>query len=448
MPAREWERGDTLAEISTMHVTVMGLWHLGSVTAACLAGAGHTVIGFDSDTVNIEGLMQGRPPIAEPGLADLLTSATRAGTLTFTPDPERAFRHSELVWVCFDTPVDDDDRADVDEVLRQVEAVFPRLRTATVVLVSSQLPVGSVRRLEQAWAPVAGGRRVTFACSPENLRLGKAIEVFTKPDRVIAGVRDDWTKSRIAALFAPITDRIEWMSIESAEMTKHAINAFLATSVTFINELAMLCESVGADAKQVERGLKTEQRIGPGAYLSPGGAIGGGTLARDVMFLRAVGERTHRMTPLLDGLVASNATHREWARRRLVTEIGSLDGATIAVWGLTYKPGTDTLRRSGAVELCRWLLNQHARVRVHDPAVQSLPPELEGVERTADPVDAAAGAAALVVATEWPQYRQIAADALARTMPGGLVLDANRFLEKTIGQDPRFRFVAVGQPHA
>jgi UDPglucose 6-dehydrogenase len=231
-----------------------------------------------------------------------------------------------------------------------------------VVLVSSQLPVGSVRRLEQAWAPVAGGRRVTFACSPENLRLGKAIEVFTKPDRVIAGVRDEWTKSRIAALFAPITDRIEWMSVESAEMTKHAINAFLATSVTFINELATLCESVGADAKQVERGLKTEQRIGPGAYLSPGGAIGGGTLARDVMFLRGIGESAHRKTPLLDGLVASNATHREWARRRLITEIGSLDGATVAVWGLTYKPGTD-IRCGGVVPLAAQSARPRARAR-------------------------------------------------------------------------------------
>jgi UDPglucose 6-dehydrogenase len=448
MPAHAWERGDTLAEISTMHVTVMGLWHLGSVTAACLASAGHTVIGFDNDAAHVEGLMQGRPPVAEPGLADILASATRAGTLTFTADPEQAFQRSELVWVCFDTSVDEDDRADVEYVLRQIEAIFPRLRTDTVVLVSSQLPVGSVHRLEQSWAPVAAGRRVTFACSPENLRLGKAIEVFRQPDRVIAGVRDGWTKSRVEALFGPVTDRIEWMGVESAEMTKHAINAFLATSVTFINELAVLCEAVGADAQEVERGLKTEQRIGPRAYLAPGGAIAGGTLARDVMFLRDIGDASHRPTPLLDGLVASNTAHRDWVRQRLIAEMGSLDGTTVAVWGLTYKPGTDTLRRSEAVELCRWLIEQHARVRVHDPAVGSLPPDLDAVERCEDPIDAASGATALVVATEWPVYRQVPADALAGTMRRALVLDPNRFLAKTLGQDRRFRLVAVGQPLA
>ena len=144
-------------------------------------------------------------------------------------------------------------------------------------------------RLERAFAETAGGRRVSFACSPENLRLGKAIEVFTQPDRVVVGVRDDRSARVLQALFAPITDRIEWMSVESAEMTKHAINAFLATSVTFINEIAALCERTGADAKEVERGLKTETRIGPYAYLGPGGAFAGGTLARDVVFLAELG---------------------------------------------------------------------------------------------------------------------------------------------------------------
>ena len=431
-----------------MHVTILGQWHLGAVTAACLAEAGHVVTGFDPDASTVERLSTGAAPVAEPGLADLIASGLQSGRLTFTADLAHAVRASDVVWVCFDTPVDDDDRADVEFVVRHVETAFPSLRTDTVVLVSSQLPVGSVRRLEAAWRAAANGRRVTFACSPENLRLGKAIDVFKRPDRVIAGVRDEWTRARIAALFQPITDRIEWMSVESAEMTKHAINGFLATSVAFINEIATLCETVGADAKEVERGLKTEQRIGPGAYLAPGGAIAGGTLARDVMFLRGIGETAHRPTPLLDGLVASNAAHRAWAQQRLVAEIGPLDGATVAVWGLTYKPGTDTLRRSGAVELCRWLLSQRARVRVHDPAVRALPAEIGAAEQYEDPIDAASGASALVVATEWPEYRQVAPDALAIRMPRGLILDANRFLAKTLGRDARFRLVAVGQPHA
>jgi len=430
-----------------MRVTVAGLWHLGSVTAACLASTGCTVVGVDADGSIVERLAAGDPPVAEPGLADLLSSTMRDGALTFTRDLAASVAVSDVVWVCYDTPVDEDDRADVDAVIGHVTSTFPFLRADTVVLVSSQLPVGSIRRLEEAWLRLADGRRVSFACSPENLRLGRAIDAFLRPDRIVVGTRDDWARSRIAELFAPITDRIEWMSVESAEMTKHAINGFLATSVTFINEVAALCEAVGADAKEVERGLKTEHRIGPRAYLAPGGAIAGGTLARDVMFLREIGDSAKRPTPLLDGLVASNIAHREWARRRLVDEIGSLDGATVAVWGLTYKPGTDTLRRSEAVALCRWLLGQRAHVRVHDPMVASLPDELGAVERFQDPIDAAAGAAALVVATEWPVYQQVPPDALARTMPRGLVLDANRFLAKTVGRDPRFRLVAVGQPH-
>jgi UDPglucose 6-dehydrogenase len=430
-----------------MNVAVLGLWHLGSVTAACVAEAGHVVIAFDPSAATVADLQAGRPPVAEPGLEELVQKNLAAGRLRFTDDVSQAVSTASVVWICFDTPVDDDDRADVDQVIDHVVASFPFLPDGAVVLVSSQLPVGSARRLEAAWSPIAGGRRVSFACSPENLRLGKAIAAFTQPDRVVIGVRDDAAREKLGALFAPIAANVEWMSVESAEMTKHAINAFLATSVTFINELANLCEVSGADAKQVERGLKTESRIGPRAYLAPGGAVAGGTLARDVMFLRSIGGATERPTPLLDGVVASNVSHRSWARRRLVADLGQIKGRTIAVWGLTYKPGTDTLRRSESVELCRWLIAQGARVRAHDPAVRSTDAVLPGVERTDDPVSAAREAAALVVATEWPEYRRIDANTLATATTGDLlVLDANRFLATTLGADSRFRFVSVGQP--
>jgi UDPglucose 6-dehydrogenase len=265
------------------------------------------------------------------------------------------------------------------------------------------------------------------------------------PDRVIVGVRDDGARQRIAEALAPITDRIEWMSVESAEMTKHAVNAFLATSVTFINELATLCEQAGADAREVERGLKTERRIGPHAYLSPGGAFAGGTLARDVSFLRALGTRVARPTPLMDGVLASNSAHRQWAQRRLTSAFGSVKGTTIAVWGLTYKPGTDTLRRSSAVEICEWLAAEGADVHVHDPEGEPLPSTLH-VTRHDDPLAAATGARALIVATPWPVYRVVDLNRLAAVAPGLMVLDANRFLGATLGADDRFQLVAVGQP--
>jgi len=428
-----------------MKIAVLGLWHLGSVTAACLAAAGHSVKAFDPDRTVIENLAAARTPVAEPGLSELTSDGLRSGALQFTTDLADAVRDADIVWVTFDTPVGDDDVADVDYVVGQVQSTFPHLPDRAVVLCSSQLPVGTMRSIEQAWTNRAGVRTVSFACSPENLRLGKAIEVFREPDRVIVGVRDDWARTRVQAALAPITDRLEWMSVESAEMTKHAVNAFLATSVTFINEIAALCERVGADAKEVERGLRTESRIGPGAYLAPGGAFAGGTLARDVTFLRALGTTLDRPTPLMDGVLASNTAHSMWARRRLESAVGQLAGAKIAIWGLTYKPGTDTLRRSSAIDISRWLVSQGARVHVHDPAARDLPGDLP-VTRHQDPLDAAAGALALVVATSWPCYREIDVERLASIAPDLLVLDANRFLGPTLGADPRFRLVTVGQP--
>jgi UDPglucose 6-dehydrogenase len=427
-----------------MKIAVLGLWHLGSVTAACAAAAGHQVTGWDRDADTVDALNAGRAPVAEPGLDALVASGLTSGRLRFTDDASGAVGDAEVVWITFDTPVDDEDRADVDYVMREVTAALPHVKDGAVVLSSSQLPVGSVARLERTFAETGGGRRVSFACSPENLRLGKAIDVFTHPDRVIIGVRDDSAKAVLTALFQPIADHLEWMSVESAEMTKHAINAFLATSVTFINEIAALCEQAGADAKEVERGLKTEKRIGPNAYLGPGTAFAGGTLARDVVFLRELGRAVNRPTPLMEGVEISNREHRNWARRRLESVAAPLSGKTVAVWGLTYKPGTDTLRRSTAVELCRWLVEQGARVRAHDPSAKALPGDLEAVTRTASPEDAATGADALVVATEWPDYRSIAPDILATAMSGRIVIDGNRFLGNTIGRDARFRLVSVG----
>jgi UDPglucose 6-dehydrogenase len=428
-----------------MKIGVLGTWHLGSVTAACIAAAGHQVDGWDPDEHTVTELAAGRPPISEPGLAELVRQELAAGRLHFTADLARAVGDADVVWITFDTPVDDDDRADTEFVERQVQRAFPFVKDAVLFLSSSQLPVGSIARLEAAFSAQAGDRRASFACSPENLRLGKAIDVFTHPDRVIVGVRHESDRARIAALFEPLTDRLEFMSVESAEMTKHAINAFLATSVTFINELAALCEQAGADAREVERGLKTESRIGPKAYLGPGAAFAGGTLARDVVFLRELGKRVNRPTPLMDGVESSNREHRDWARRRLQRELGTLAGKTIAVWGLTYKPGTDTLRRSTSVELCRWLTTQGARVQVHDPVVGELPAELAGLTRAATPLEAVRAADALVVATEWPAYRAIDSDTLAAALPAGVVLDANRFLGATVGADRRFRLISVGR---
>ena len=429
-----------------MNVAVVGLWHLGTVTAACVASAGHQVLGYDPDRTLIEELQATRMPVSEPGLAALTEAGLACGRLQFSADPQAVSR-AEVVWVTFDTPVDDDDHADVDYVVDQVCGLFPYLAPGSIVLVSSQLPVGSIARLETLYREAVPEGTATFACSPENLRLGKALDVFLKADRFVVGTRSAEDRVRLDALLKTFTTNVEWMSVESAEMTKHAINAFLAVSVTFINELAVLCEQVGASARDVEQGLKTDQRIGPKAYVKPGGAFAGGTLARDISYLTercaAAGLKSH----LLSAVHPSNRQHKDWARRRLQDLLGTLEGKTVAVLGLTYKPGTDTLRRSSAVELCEWLHTQGTTVQAFDPAVTSLPSELSRQITLCESwQQAVQGAEAVLVATEWPEFRALTATELVQAagrIP--LVLDASGFLDKTLGKDSQLRYLTVGR---
>jgi len=428
-----------------MKVCVIGLWHLGTVTAACLASGGHQVSGLDFDETVIANLKNGKPALFEPGLEDLVKKGLKSGALDFSTSPAQAVHDAQVIWVAYDTPVDDDDNADVDYVIERVSRLFPYLQTGQAVLISSQLPVGTSRHLEDLFAQARPGVDVSFSYSPENLRLGKAISVFTQPDRVIIGIRSEKSRKIFSDLLAPFTDRIEWMSVESAEMTKHALNAFLAISITFINEIAAICEQVGADAKEVERGLKSEARIGPKAYLGPGGAFSGGTLARDIAFLTQLGQQNNIPLHLVPSVRTSNEAHKNWPRRRLTQILGTLRGKTIAVWGLTYKPGTDTLRRSSAVELCQWLVAQGARVQAHDPAVKNLPEQLAAIHLCASAAEAAQGADALVIATEWPEYRVVSMPDVLKSMRSALILDANRFLAAAVEPLPNATYLAVGK---
>jgi UDPglucose 6-dehydrogenase len=425
-----------------MKVCVQGLWHLGVVTAACLASVGHDVTGLDADAATVDKLTQGKAPLFEPGLDDLLEAGITNGKMKFSTSPVVAFEGVDVLWVAFDTPVDEEDQADVAFVQGQIQMALPLLPDSTVILVSSQMPVGSISKLEAFARQNFPAKNLGFACSPENLRLGKALDVFLKPDRIVVGVRNNRTRQMLEKLLSPITEKVEWMSVESAEMTKHAINAFLATSVTFANEIAAICELVGADAKEVERGLKTEARIGPKAYVSPGGPFAGGTLARDIGFL-SIESQAHRLvTPLLSAVRPSNDEHKNWVRRKLQHQFGALSCVTVAIWGLTYKPGTNTLRRSLAVELCEWLLKQGARVCVYDPAVKQLPEHWVGkVTHSTTALEAVVDADALVVGTEWPEFRQAALDLSAKAKPGLVVVDANRHLQVL---QSGFNYVAVG----
>ena len=428
-----------------MKIAVVGLWHLGTVTAACLAAAGHQVIGVAEDATAAELLNQAELPVSEPGLKELVQENLRNGHLRFTSDAGEA-AGAELVWITYDTPVDDEDRADADFVLGKVAALFSYLTGDALVLISSQIPAGSTRRLEQMYRQACPRGAASFAYSPENLRLGQAVAAFKHPERIVAGVRGEKDKARLAQVFAAFTGRVEWMSVESAEMTKHAVNSFLATSVAFSNELAALCERVGADAREVERGLKSEGRIGPRAYVRAGAAFSGGTLGRDVSYLAELGRREQLPTPLFSAVQQSNDAHRQWPCRALLRALGSMTAKKIAVLGLTYKPSTNTLRRSDSVALCGWLRQQGAAVVAFDPALAELPAELAFVEFARSGLEALGGTDAAVLATEWPEFKQISAEEVTRRMRAAVVVDAGGFLQEALGGDERIRYFTVGSP--
>jgi UDPglucose 6-dehydrogenase len=421
-----------------MNITVLGLWHLGCVTAAC--GARHfQVVGLDFDAANIAKLNSGQAPLFEPGLNELIAAGLAAKKLSFTTDPKIACAQADVLWLCYDTPVNEDDESDVDFVLANLRRALPHLPKGALVLISAQMPVGTCRKLEAEFP------QFHFAYSPENLRLGKALDAFEKAERVVVGVRNDAKKPLLEKLFAPFTPQILFMRTESAEMVKHALNSFLALSITFINEIARLGEHVGADAKEVSAGLKSEPRIGPRAYLGPGGPFAGGTLARDVVALTKLAAAKNEKISVIPAIKQSNDLHRGWALRRLQSRLGDLRGKKIAVLGLTYTTNTDTLRRSAAVELCRNLLAAAAGVHAFDPAVKQLPAELAAVRLAAQIADAVKDADAAVVCTEWPAFRQADWTKLVPAMRQRIFVDANRFLEKELKNLPAVEHLSVGR---
>ena len=422
-----------------MNITVLGLWHLGSVTAACCARH-FEVTGLDFDEAVVARLVAGMAPVLEPGLNDLLAAGLAKKSLRFTTDAKTACASADILWLAYDTPVNDHDESDVAFVLERLRRALLHLQDGALVLISSQLPVGTCAQLEREFP------QFHFACSPENLRLGRALGAFEKAERVIVGIRTDAKRALIEQLFQLFTPQVLFMRTESAEMVKHALNSFLAVSITFINEIARLCEHTGADAKEVSAGLKSDIRIGPKAYLGPGGPFAGGTLARDVVSLTKIAQANDETIDLIPAIKRSNDLHRGWAFRKLQSRLGNLHGKTIAVLGLVYTPNTDTLRRSAAVELCQQLLAAGARVQVHDPAVKSLPPELAALTLASDLSAALNAADAVVVCTEWPAFREAAWGEMIRVLKHPVIVDANRFLDAQLRNLPGVEHISVGRP--
>lgn len=428
-----------------MKIAVYGLWHLGSVTAACLADKNYSVVGIDDDLQVVSNLQKGIPAISETGLPELITKNLNQN-LSFT-DKKESLRDADLAWVCFDTPVDDSDNADVAFVVEKIKSIFPFLKKGSTLLISSQLPVGTVDDLKKTFEKGHTDKKVYFAYSPENLRLGKAIEVFMKQERIILGCAEKEVYQSLLPLFKNYTDDVISMSVKSAEMVKHALNAFLATSVVFINEIATICESVGADAFEVEKGLKSEGRIGQKSYLSPGAAFAGGTLARDVKFLCQISENKNINLAMMQSLIGSNKNHQSWIKNKISKYCPDLSGKKVSIIGLSYKAGTSTLRRSQEVELCDWLNQNKAHIFALDPDVEEMPSDLKYINLVKTTDELLDDSEALIIAKKLSFMDENFLQLCAEKMKSSCVIDQKSLLRKTSDFSKINNYITIGFTH-
>ena len=432
--------------ITSMNICVYGLWHLGTVTAACLANRGFEIVGLDSNSKIIDDLNCGKAPLYEPGLDKLLESGLETGRLSFTTDMKSAVGHTDVVWVTFDTPVGENDKADIDFVSARIIETFSYFRDGTIIIISSQLPVGSIRKVEREFTECEFDRGVSFCCIPENLRLGQAIESFLNPDRIVVGIRDNGMRPILERLLSPISSELVWVGVESAEMSKHALNAFLAMSIVYSNEIAGICERVNADVREVEKTLRTESRVGRSAYIRPGEAFSGGTLARDVTYLTNIADQQGLRIPVLNSVIPSNNIQKGWLFRRAQEILGnSAQDKKVGVLGVSYKVGTDSIRRSGSIELMRGLLTLGVQISAFDPKVNVLPKDLSMVrlENTID--DVTINSDLLILVTQWPDFQTLSSETLINNMRTPVVIDQSEFLAPGLSSDSRIQYITFGK---
>lgn len=373
-----------------------------------------------------------------------MSTAKNSNALYFTNDPSD-LRDSNIIWITYDTTINELGQADVNEVKNRLKKLFSYFKNNALVIISSQIPVGTTQEIMNIFQQNYKDKQLDFVYSPENLRLGKSIDLFLHPDRIIFGIRKELNKVTIENFLQPIADKIIWMSVESAEMTKHAINAFLATSIVFINELAILCEYFGADADSVALGLKTDIRIGTKAYLTPGGPFSGGTLARDINYLLQTSEKKRTDTDFFKAILLSNLKHGSWLQKKIVENFLELKGKKVAILGLAYKNGTDSLRHSSAINMSLWLSSQGAIVNAYDPAIKSLAPEFEKIIfLQQDLASVLHKAEMIIIGTECPEFMNIQIEQLATELGKPYIFDTNGFLSKQLEGKEAIKYFRVG----
>ncbi len=431
-----------------MNITVVGSGYVGLVVGACLAETGNAVLCADLDETKIEGLRNNVLPIYEPGLDDYVERNQRQGRLTFSTDIGQSIASADVVFIAVGTPPDEDGSADLRHVLDVAEQIGRHMQRELVVVTKSTVPVGTAARVTEA---VARNAKFPFhVCSnPEFLKEGAAIDDFMKPDRVVLGVDSDFARSVMAELYAPFVRTgkpILFMDVPSAEMTKYAANAMLATRISFMNEIANLCESVGADVDQVRRGIGSDTRIGA-AFLFPGPGYGGSCFPKDVKALVRTAKSKHVALRVLDAVESANEAQKERLFEKLDRSLGGVKGKRIAVWGLAFKPNTDDMREAPSLVLIDQLLSAGATVAAHDPVAMHEAERRIGARITYAPsgYEALEGADALVVVTDWNEYRHPDFARMKSLLRGAVIVDGRNLYDARKMRALGFTYESIGR---
>jgi len=433
-----------------MRIAVVGTGYVGLVAGACFSDSGHDVICVDCDAEKIRSLSKREVPIYEPGLAELVHAGLKEKRLHFTTDLPDAVRRSRVIFIAVGTPPATDGAPDLTAILDVAAAIGRAMDGHRVVVMKSTVPVGTFRRFSEA---IAAQTRNPFdyVSNPEFLKEGAAIEDFTKPDRVIIGTTNSAAADLMKQLYAPFMrkgERILVMDPASAELTKYAANGLLATKISFMNEIAGLCERLGADVEIVRRGVGMDSRIG-NAFLFPGVGYGGSCFPKDVSALVSMGHSADYAMKIVAAVQDVNQRQRRHFAQRVIDHFrDAWDRTTLAVWGLAFKPRTDDVREAPAIAAIKMFLERGMHVRAHDPeamktAAAELGPSVAMIE---DEYETLTGADALVIFTDWPKFRAPDFDQIAERLPGKLVFDGRNMYDAGSLAARGFRYHCVGRP--
>jgi UDPglucose 6-dehydrogenase len=433
-----------------MRIVMIGTGYVGLVSGACFSDFGHHVCCVDKDAGKVEALREGRIPIFEPGLDELVARNVAAGRLNFTLDLAEALPDADAVFIAVGTPSRrGDGHADLSYVHAAAEEMAPYLRPGAVVVTKSTVPVGTGDAVERIIRQARPGLEFAVASNPEFLREGAAIEDFKRPDRVVVGVDGGHAAAVLQEIYRPLLGNetpFLVMTRRAAELTKYAANAFLATKISFINEIADLCEKVGADVVDVAKGIGLDTRIGA-RFLQPGPGYGGSCFPKDTLALMKTGQDFEAPLRIVEAVVASNDLRKRSMGRKVVQALGGeAHGKTVALLGLTFKANTDDMRDSPSLAIVRALQDAGATVRAYDPqGMEQARALLENVTYCGDPYEAMDGADAAVIVTEWDAFRALDFDRAGKLLRDPLLVDLRNLYDRSEVERHGFRYVAVGR---